>query len=92
MHVGISRRLAAHQDSCICGHIWASQTEGSPVRVSVHAQQHARPGDARIPQIWLNSDKQEDTSGEIWTDGRMKSGLAQEMEPAEAADNIREER
>ena len=45
-----------------------------------------------MPQIWLDSDRQEDMSGETWTDGHVKSRLAQEMQPAEEAGGIRGER
>lgn len=91
MHGGISsisRHLAAPQDSCICGHIWASQTWGSGEFLCTHSSMQGQETH-EFPQVWLGSDRQENTSGETWTVGHVKSRPAQEMQPAEEAGGIR---
>lgn len=79
MHGGISyisRHLAAPQDSCICGHIWASQTWGSGEFLCTHSSMQGQETH-EFPQVWLVSDRQENTSGETWTVGPVKSRPAQ---------------
>lgn len=75
------------------GHILHFQTFGSPSgflhlwthlgfpdtgqwRVSVHAQQQGQKTH-EFPQVCLDSDRQENTSGETWILGHVKSRLAQ---------------
>lgn len=79
MHGGISytsRHLAAPQDSCICGHIRASQTWGSREFLCTHSSMQGQETH-EFPQVWLDSDREENTCGETWTVGHVKSRLAQ---------------